>query len=305
MGRELAGVGTSALLGAVRIYQATYGEEPPVSALADAVRLALPQARQRPGWSEQRHEHQDFVLWETGADGDHRSERRFAVVAPSDQDKELSAWTWSDGGVHMPPLARFLMHAAKLRYEVRVWNGGGQTGKLEREAEERIDRLQRLAREKPASADLLAELRRLHADMVGLTTAGTHLRKMRHTVEISLDNMTRALTDPLPDDLRLAEWFLQELDDTAHYLDLTLSNAEDVQRITRSMPPQDDTVPPAAGPDAPSCSRPGARAPRHRSAAGPHGLRRGHRRVQQPYLTREERSPGSAPGPVRASDGRS
>ncbi|WP_431917801.1 CATRA conflict system CASPASE/TPR repeat-associated protein [Nonomuraea jabiensis] len=253
---ELVAGGTSALLGAARIYQAKCRKDQPVSALTDAVRVELPATGQRPGWSEHPHRHQDFVLWETGSGGDGRSERRFAVIAPDDQDAQLSAWTWSRGDAHVPPLARYLMHAAKLRYEIRVWDGGEPTGDLERETEKRVGRLRSLLRERPTDPLLLAELQQLRADMAGLTTAGTHLRKMRRTVEIAVDNMTRALGEPLPGDRELAEWFLEELDDADHYLDLTLSNAEGVQRIVQSMPPQESP----RGPTAPART-PGRRTP--------------------------------------------
>ena len=52
--------------------------------------------------------------------------REIVLVAAADRDEELSAWAWSDRTPAMPPFARYLMHAAKLRYEARLldaWHG--------------------------------------------------------------------------------------------------------------------------------------------------------------------------------------
>ncbi|MEV0168102.1 CATRA conflict system CASPASE/TPR repeat-associated protein [Nonomuraea fuscirosea] len=239
---ELSEGGTNALLGEVRIYQAKYREEQPIAAQADAVRTELPSARQRSGWMKQHYKHQSFVLWETWSGDDGRPERRLAVVAPHNRDAELSAWTWSRGDVQLPPLARYLMHAAKLRHQVRVWDGGDLTRQVEREAERRMDRIQYLLRDDPGPK-LTADLRRLRADMANLTTISTNLGIMRRTVEIAVDNMTRSLHEPLPADLKLAEWFLKELDDASHYLNLTLSRAKGIQEIAQSHPPHQDDVP--------------------------------------------------------------
>ena len=67
-----------------------------------------------------------FAVWETtvGVDErtDERAERRVVIVAPSGRDPELSAWVWSRGDLSITPLTRYLMHAAKIRYELRVRN---------------------------------------------------------------------------------------------------------------------------------------------------------------------------------------
>ncbi|MFI7465119.1 CATRA conflict system CASPASE/TPR repeat-associated protein [Nonomuraea sp. NPDC049646] len=240
---ELSGGGTGALLGSARIYQAKHQEQP-ISALGDAVRLGLPAAEWRPDWDEQRHERDGFLLWETGAGGDDRAERRLVILASPDRDAELSAWTWSRGDVSLPPLARHLMHAAKVRYQLRIWGDGEQTSSLERETDARISRIQRLLRDRPASPELLLELRELRVSMADLATTGAQLDKMRHTVTIALDNMTKSPGEPLPGDLELAEWFIRELQDAGRYARLTLSNARSIEEIARSEPPRQAEPPP-------------------------------------------------------------
>ncbi|MBO3749299.1 hypothetical protein J5X84_24740 [Streptosporangiaceae bacterium NEAU-GS5] len=222
---ELAGGGVGALLGMVRIYQAKFERpRPPIAELAESVRLELPPAARAPR-SDGPHKHQNLVFWEVGAAEDERVERRFAVLGPPDQDAELSAWTWSRGDTRITPFARYLMHSAKLRYQLRVWGGGDQADQLEHEVDARVGRIHALLRERPSGAELPAELDRLRLNVAELTTTVTRMRKMRHTVDIALDNMTRALAEPLPDDRALAEAFGQDLDDKSTYLELSLRNA--------------------------------------------------------------------------------
>lgn len=128
-------------------------------------------------------------IWERGGEPDDRRIRRFLVAF--DDDPTASAFTWSRGTPEIPPFARYLLHAAKMRYELGVWlrDGGGRPA---------IPSPER-------SADL---------------------RDMRHTVEIAADNMTRAfdLTGPLSqggpfaDDAALSRSLLERIDDDLRYL---------------------------------------------------------------------------------------
>jgi hypothetical protein len=66
-----------------------------------------------------------FAIWEAAkgprdaGTWDGRTHRHIAVMAPHDRGAELSAWTWSRGDAELTPLARYLLHAAKMRYELR------------------------------------------------------------------------------------------------------------------------------------------------------------------------------------------
>ena len=67
-----------------------------------------------------------FATWEIvglspPADWDARAERRLVVLAQADRDDRLSAWTWSRGTPELAPFANYLLHAAKVRYGLRVW----------------------------------------------------------------------------------------------------------------------------------------------------------------------------------------
>ena len=72
------------------------------------------------------------MLWEAPPWADNRPVRRFTLAFDADEDMHelASAWAWSDGGTAIPPLARYLLHAAKLRFLYRVWQRDATTHEL-------------------------------------------------------------------------------------------------------------------------------------------------------------------------------
>ncbi|MFJ9643617.1 CATRA conflict system CASPASE/TPR repeat-associated protein [Streptomyces sp. NPDC004244] len=164
-----------------------------------------------------------LALWENRPEPDERALRRFVLAVREDADPVASAWIWSDGSTAVPPLARYLLHAAKVRYQLRVWQRDGQA----RELRDSVDRLVTALRtpgpsgtEGGGEAELL-RLRRLDALLLR-----SDLQDMRRTVEIAADNMGRALDlarpaargGPFADDLALAGSFTERLDDEVAYL---------------------------------------------------------------------------------------
>ncbi|GAB1817737.1 CATRA conflict system CASPASE/TPR repeat-associated protein [Herbidospora sp. RD11066] len=120
-------------------------------------------------------------IWETAGADDERVSRNFVLAVPPDGDAVASAWVWSRGDTAIPPLARYLLHAAKLRYELRVWR---QAPKV-----------------RPAHADL----RDLHRTV---TIASDNLAAA----------LGPELTGgPFHDDADLAAWFLRQLDHDMGY----------------------------------------------------------------------------------------
>ncbi|MFD7114098.1 CATRA conflict system CASPASE/TPR repeat-associated protein, partial [Streptomyces microflavus] len=101
----VSGGRTSALLGAARLHlcRAAPGQAP-VPPGTDVVALD-----------------RGVTLWEPGPGDDARAERRLHLAADTADDDLLSAWVWSRGELALPRLARYLLHAAKLRYELRVF----------------------------------------------------------------------------------------------------------------------------------------------------------------------------------------
>ncbi|GGX04948.1 hypothetical protein GCM10010297_28120 [Streptomyces malachitofuscus] len=167
------------------------------------------------------------ALWEHPAAPDERARRRFVLAIRPDADPVASAWVWSNGDTGIPPLARYLAHAAKLRHQLRVWRRDGQARQLRESIDRLATRLRALGAGGGAEADLL-RLRRLDALLLS-----TGLQEMHRTVEIAADNLTRAFDlegmltpgGPFADDAALARSFLERLDDQLAYLAVAAERA--------------------------------------------------------------------------------
>jgi predicted nucleotide-binding protein len=125
-------------------------------------------------------------------------------------------------------MARYLLHAAKLLYELRVWPRDSQARPLPATLDSLGAELRRSDASDPGREALLQLRRRdalaLHADLCAL----------RRTVEIAVDNLGQAfdlngLLDPgtpFADDADLARSLLHRLDDEISYLGLAAEQAE-------------------------------------------------------------------------------
>lgn len=232
-----------------------------IASNAQAVRAAMaasPDARS--GWwrrgSVTTH---GFALWEASSPDDSRVERRIALVAARAQEAALDAWVWTRGDAALPPFGRYLLHAAKIRYELRVHAGGQDLRQLRRQADERVNGLlDLLAQEDEAGSapasnkDLVAastQLAAVQAGSPGLVNVVTGLREMRRTVQIAAANMAAVLgsdapglqvadanhAGPLADDRDLAAWFVQRLDDDVLYLEAACDRTRDVVTVTATV----------------------------------------------------------------------
>jgi hypothetical protein len=100
-----------------------------------------------------------LAVWETSLAPEDRAVRRLVVAIAPDADAAASAWVWSDGGTGIPPLARYLLHAAKLRYELRVWRRDSQARRLQQSLDSLSAELRRASVSDPAREELLRQSR--------------------------------------------------------------------------------------------------------------------------------------------------
>ncbi|MEV6635077.1 CATRA conflict system CASPASE/TPR repeat-associated protein [Actinoplanes sp. NPDC051470] len=227
----LTSTGTGALLGVVAIHQAK-ARRP---GLADLPGGLPARDDDGIGWWTRRSELDDFAVWEATAGGD-RAGRRLVVVARPDEDSRLSRFTWSNGGTALPPLGRYLMHAAKVRYHARVLGDARVLSSVR----ERLDRS--LDEPRPDLAEVAAD----EADLIASLAA---VKRMRHSVEIARDNMDAAMPGgPLPTDDALAKWLAQELSDQVTVLETTLERAGRMRAISASPWPPAEPRPAARKP---------------------------------------------------------
>ncbi|MEW2117785.1 CATRA conflict system CASPASE/TPR repeat-associated protein [Streptomyces sp. NPDC005474] len=229
---ELASAGTDALLGVLRVCQAKFTDPhvTPLDVIAHEVRAVLPGTDHAAYWWQRgwTSEH-GFAVWEVSPD-DGQADRRIVVVAPEDRDAELSAWTWSQGDPAMPPLGRYLMHAAKLRYQARVRGDGEQLRTVIDRANDRVEDVRTALERESADRAVLMALRLAEAD---LTSAARDVRTMQRTVEIAADNMTKALATPFGNDRRLSDSLADQLGDDSEYMAAARDAAREIGRLAR------------------------------------------------------------------------
>jgi hypothetical protein len=245
---QAVGDGADDLVGVARVYQAKVAEREhldrsSLAELGDAVRSALPPRDDEPQWWDWGIITADgFAVWEASTRRDTRSERRLVVLAPASADARLSAWTWSRGDVALPPFARYLMHAAKLRYELRQWAGGSSVTALHDRLEKATATVGRALAEPPGAglADAMAQLHQARADVVG---ALSWIRALRLTAQIASENLAAGLasaeraeggSDPLSEDATLGPWFVQALSDAAGYIEIAEETAEHLAGVAQA-----------------------------------------------------------------------
>lgn len=206
---EVADRHTAHLLGDVRVHTGRLTEDTieaaGTSALGLAARAHLPPGPEGERWWERGVVVEPGVaVWEISPPDDQAQSRRFLAIADPDAADILSAWVWSSGDTVIPPLARYLLHAAKLRYQARVF-----------------------VRDSPA----------LHAPADAVFTA-TSVVEMRRTVEIAISNMVSALGGATPGgpfarDRDLANWLATALADAEVYLEADVRRATARSLATR------------------------------------------------------------------------
>jgi hypothetical protein len=120
--------GTDAAIGEARLFLARaaaggIGAVPATATLGHSLDPLLPyrEDRAREWWRRGTTTSAGYAVWDTRP-GDTDSVREILIIAASGRDAELSAWAWSDGTADFPPFARYLLHAAKLRYEARLFD---------------------------------------------------------------------------------------------------------------------------------------------------------------------------------------
>ena len=245
--RRLTAGGLGALLGGATVFQAKSTD-----GLRTGVAAALPaQDDDAAEWPTRGTVVAGFPFWEVTPAGD-RAVRRFVVLAGPEQDVELSSFTWSAGGVALPPLGRYLMHAAKLRYQSRVRGDGNSLTRVRQRTSAGLDRLVTLLGDPAAATGVPAARATVAAETAALLGALQALQTMRRTVEIARENMASALPGLLPSDVPFAAVVAQWLDDDRYLLEQVRDRATATLRLIDVPEPPPDhgaVAGTAAGPD--------------------------------------------------------
>ncbi len=186
-----------------------------------------------------------LAMWEADLLPDGRSQRRIALLGAEEDDARLSAWAWSRGTPEMPPFARYLLHAAKVRYHLRVWGDGRAVRGLRDDVEALTTALARTLDADPVddqAGGIPGQLARLRAGQAHLINTSSALERMRRAVDVARWNMSEALggaqgvgaVDGLfREDARLVEWFVQQLVDDQALLEASTRRARGITDLAR------------------------------------------------------------------------
>lgn len=188
-----------ALLGEAHVFLARMppgwtGDVPASAGLGQDLEALLPYREDRPdGWQRRGiTTTAGYALWDTGV-ADTGAVREIVLVAAADRDEELSAWAWSDRTPAMPPFARYLMHAAKLRYEARLldtWHGATAGNRDSRSLITELDAMLAPGQLGGESAALLGSLRdRLRAEEHRLAWLAADMATLEETVSLARQNL--------------------------------------------------------------------------------------------------------------------
>jgi predicted nucleotide-binding protein len=278
-----------ALLGQARLFLARMrpGDAGAVEAtaeLGESLDPLLPYREDRPRgwWRWGTTTAAGYALWDTQLAPDTSPAREIVLIAASDRDDEVSAWAWSDGTPGIPPFARYLMHATKLRYEARVlraWHRAVPAGNDIDELLAELNVALTPGQPHPDKVELLrSRLGRLRAEEARLTQLEADLSRFRQTVLIAQRNLGNVPGCGAGDsragmfaaDQGLARWLTDQTESELGYLKIDLSRtsrfrelaAEGLDEAQRAEPaPRDraaaDAIPAERG-QARSSGSPGA-----------------------------------------------
>jgi hypothetical protein len=237
-----------AILGSALVYLGLRRRPPPAPAALDNLIPRPPGHAWDERWTETP---EGFRLAEAraGAVAELDQPRQLVVLADPRREADLDRWSWSSAR-QLPPLVRYLVHAAAISDQLRVYQDG-QGFRANRHGMEQL--IDTLAAEPIDTADLRRLLRirqllaREQSDASGLITTLSRLRAMGRTVQVAAANLAAALPAPgrpaagdwppgsIPDrDRRLAAWLGEQLADDVVYLQATAERAAYLERLTQT-----------------------------------------------------------------------
>ena len=225
---ELTAAGTGALLGEALVYLAK-AEQP---AEADVRTAVPPRGDDGERWWSRGTTLDGFAYWEVTPRGFHRARRMVLLGRPGPaEDERISRLAWSAGDAALPPLGRYLMHAAKLRYLGRVHDGGQEPARIRERVAGLLDRFAGLLADPDRGEQATALRGELTVEEAALNATLEALEQMGRSVEIGRDNMTGALDDPVLPDAGIADRLAQRIADDIGYLEATRKRAERIRDL--------------------------------------------------------------------------
>jgi hypothetical protein len=217
--------------------------------LGDPVRTAL-RATGLDCWEPPFRTVDGFTLWEWQ---DTTAPRVYAAVSPREASDDLSRGLWWQGARELPPFARYLLNAAKLTYEGRVYDAfRGAVADRARSVDSHLDELLELHKRAglasrtstPRVQAAQQKLAEAQVDVADLAIDLTRLRSLERTVSIARHNL--GLTAPqaaagqpasaaqmFERDQALATWLESQVEQDIGYAEAVVARAREAQNVTQ------------------------------------------------------------------------
>ncbi len=178
--------------------------------------------------------------------------RTFAVVVPEANRGWVDKMTWTRPGPELGSFIRYLVHAAKLRYEVAVFRHElPGVRKREKRLDQTLSGLFQLhtsldrtqARLDRSWSEAHARLSQAHAESAELVVIASQLRDLQRSAQTAARNISAHVPDGArsPDelgltsfdrDLSLAKWVTDQAEQELGYLDSARERVAEAQRLT-------------------------------------------------------------------------
>jgi hypothetical protein len=198
------------------------------------------------GWESGLRTAAGFSVWQARGEA-----RLLALTGPERAEAEIDRFAWWAGETRLPPLARYLLHASKLRFEHRVYERQiGEFHQANRDLDADIVELTSVLAEdsrRPLTAEQLddaaAHLVRAETKLVATTGSMTELADLRRTVKIARENMRPLVPapaqgasvedSPFAADLELADWLDAQARHDIGYAKSTRERADRVRDLLK------------------------------------------------------------------------
>jgi hypothetical protein len=234
------------VLGTDRVFIAHAGTEP--AALSKTYGAEVWSALKAAGldaWDVPFRTADGFTVWDWQ---DPTGPRVVAILSiPSDED-DLSRWLWWQGDRELAPFSRYLLNAAKLGYETRVYQATRQ-GIVDKvhAMDRRLAELMAVPRSTSSMHALQGAQQRLaeaRSETAALAIELTRLGALRRTIEIARHNLS--LTTPMAAadqqtsagqlferDQAMANWLDGQIDQDVGYAQAAMERAREAQNVTQ------------------------------------------------------------------------
>ncbi len=278
------------VLGEARLFLGLYGPaaerpdgRPAGDQVARAVRASVP-APTALGWWRRYDDVAlapdagGLLIWEAGpTPSDAAYQRRLVALAPTGRGRAADRLVWTDGTSQWAPLTRHLLHAARVRHQIRVFGDGRATRVVRDRLDSEADALGTGPCRTGAAGTEAAEGGAAGTGAAGRGAAGTgdltaariragnadrQLGRMRAALTALEDNLRAAVdlpappadatgTGPLRGDRELTAWFAARINEETDRMRTALDQAGQVADLARTAPEPAGGSPTGTDPTAP------------------------------------------------------